>query len=101
MKILVTEEQIENLMSKYEGNVDNKILTYMKRHFPITTKKLEGFPRTFRFITIDDYGRNLDDSKKMLVNRMFNILEDEFPDVDKNIIRRTIKYYIDISRSID
>lgn len=101
MRILVTEQQMENLKSKYEGNIDNKILTHLKRHFPISTKKLDGFEKPFRFIYIDDRTRNLDDSKKYLVNKIFSILEDEFSNTDKNLIRRTIKYYIDASRELN
>ena len=41
---------------------------------------------------------DLDDNKKYLVNRIFNEVEDEFTGMDKNIMRRTIKYYIDVNR---
>jgi hypothetical protein len=47
---------------------------------------------------IDDKSRNLDDNKKYLVSRIFNEIEDEFPNLDINTARRTIKYYIDVNR---
>ncbi len=50
---------------------------------------------------IDDKTRNLDDNKKYLVARIYNEIEDVFPNLDINIVRRTIKYYIDINRTLD
>jgi hypothetical protein len=100
MRLIITEEEKDEIINKYKDNTDDKLLVYLKRHFPIHQHKSEYFPRPFRFIQIDDKSRNLDDNKKYLVNRIFNEVEDVFTGMDKNIMRRTIKYYIDINRTI-
>jgi hypothetical protein len=101
MRLIITEEEKDEIINKYKDNTDDKLLVYLKRHFPIHQTKSEYFPKPFRFVQIDDKSRNLDDNKKYLVNRIFNEVEDEFSGMDKNIMRRTIKYYIDINRTID
>jgi hypothetical protein len=98
MRLIITEEEKDEIINKYKDNTDNKLLVYLKRHFPVRQTKIDSFPKPFRFIQIDDKSRNLDDNKKYLVNRIFNEVEDEFTGMDKNIMRRTIKYYIDVNR---
>ena len=100
MKFIITEDQ-KNLIDKYSGNTDEKVLSHLKRHFPIQVQEFEWFDKPFRTIFIDDKTRNLDTNKKYLVNTIFYLLEDIFPNVDKNILRRTIKYYIDVNRTLD
>lgn len=96
MRLIITEEEKDDIINKYKDNTDNKLLVYLKRHFPVRQTKIDSIP--FRFIQIDDKSRNLDDNKKYLVSRIFNEVEDEFTGMDKNIMRRTIKYYIDVNR---
>jgi hypothetical protein len=103
MKIIITEQQKEELFNKYSGNTDNRVLNYLKRHFPVSTYVTDmdfgNLPQLkFRHIFICGKSKNLDDSKKYLVGAIFNCMEDEFKDVDKEVIRRTIKKYLDICR---
>jgi hypothetical protein len=100
-KLIITEEEKEEILNKYDNTTDNKLLTHLKRHFPINVFSVEGFSRPFRRIQINGKEKSLDDNKKYLVNRIVDSVEDEFPNLDKNIMRRTIKYYIDISRTLD
>lgn len=100
MRLIITEEEKNDIISKYNDNTDKRLLNYLKRHFPIHKREIDFGDRPFvhRTIMIDDKSRNLDDNKKYLVSRIFNEIEDEFPNLDINTARRTIKYYIDVNR---
>lgn len=100
MRLIITEEEKNDIISKYKGNTDEKLLNYLKRHFPIYKREFDFGDRPYihRVIMIDDKTRNLDDNKKYLVGRIFNEIEEVFPNLDTNIARRTIKYYIDVNR---
>lgn len=103
MKIIITEQQKEDLFNKYSENTDDGVLNYLKRHFPVNTYETNmDFgdlpPLKFRHIYICGKSKNLDSSKKYLLNYIFNCMEGEFPNVDDEVIRRTIKKYIDICR---
>ena len=100
-KLIITEEEKKEILNKYIDNIDEKFLTHLKRHFPIYAFSVDGFPKPFRRIRINDKEKSLDDNKKYLVNRIVDSVEDEFPNLDKNVMRRTIKYFIDISRTLD
>ena len=100
-KLIITEEEKKEILNKYIDNIDEKLLTYLKRHSPISVLSVDGFSKPFRRIRINYKEKSLDDNKKYLVNRIVDSVEDEFPNLDKNVMRRTIKYFIDISRTLD
>jgi len=45
---------------------------------------------------IDDKLYHVENNKKNLVNRIYYLISEDFPSVDKSILRRTIKMYIDM-----
>lgn len=98
MKLIITEEEKKEIINKYLDNTDKNVLIHLKRNFPIFTEKLENFENPFKFILIDGKTKNLNQSKSFLVNKIYNIISDNFPNLDESIIRRTIKYYIDLSK---
>ena len=101
MRIIITEEQQNMLMNDNEEKYDKRILTYLFRHFPVDTRTLNFTPEIkIRNIYIGDKSRNLDsNSKKYLVNSIYNIISEDIPITDENITRKTIKYFIDLVRS--
>ena len=100
-KLIITEEEKKEILNKYIDNIDEKFLTHLKRHSPIYAFSVEGFSNPFRRIQIDGKEKNLDNNKKYLVNKIVYSVEDDFPNLDKDVMRRTVKYYIDISRTLD
>ena len=100
MRLIITEEEKNDIINKYRGNIDDKLLNHLKRHFPIYRREYDFGDKPFihRSIMIDDRTRNLDDNKKYLVGKIFSSIEDVFPNLDTNIARRTIKYYIDVNQ---
>jgi hypothetical protein len=102
-RLIITEEEKEDILQKYnEDNTDKKILTYLKRHYPISkpfaNSKFfdEDFMKNRIMIKIDDKLHSVDDNKKSLVNRLFNEIDDVFPGVDVSLKRRTIKKFVDL-----
>ena len=102
-RLIITESEKEEILNRYnEENTDKQILVYLKRHFPVfkpfESSELEGvdFLKKMIKILIDDKTYIVNDSKKIIVNRLFNEIDDVFPDVDTSIKRRTIKKYLDL-----
>jgi hypothetical protein len=102
-RLIITESEREEILNKYnEENTDKKILTFLKRHFPLSkpfeNSKFfdEDFMKNRIMIRIDDKLHSVNDNKKELVNRLFNEIDDVFPGVDVSLKRRTIKKFIDL-----
>jgi hypothetical protein len=102
-RLIITESEREEILNKYnEENTDKKILTFLKRHFPISKPFVnskffdEDFMKNRIMIRVDDKLLSVDDNKKTLVNRLFNEIDDVFPGVDVSIKRRTIKKFVDM-----
>jgi hypothetical protein len=89
----LTREEKEDILSKYEGNTSDKLLNHLKRNYPVVTYEILGKP--YKMIIINEKNYYLEGNKKFLVNKLTNILEDEWVFLDRNELRRTIKKYID------
>jgi len=91
----ITEEEKREILSKYDDNTSDELLTHLKRTYPITTQKLDFMKTPIKFIHIDDKTRILTGNKKATVDRLFSIEEDRWMNLGKPIIRRTIKKFLD------
>ena len=47
-------------------------------------------------VLVDDKLYMISQNKKYLVNKISSILEEMFPSVEKPILRKTVKYYLDV-----
>jgi hypothetical protein len=91
----ITEEEKKEILSKYDGNTSNELLTHLKRNYPSSETKFDWMEKPLKQIKIDDKSYWLFDNKKYLVGRLFSELEDEWIHLGVPILRRTIKKYID------
>jgi hypothetical protein len=85
-------------LSKYSGNTSSQILTYLKRNFntyEIKSSNYDWMVNPIKFVVVDEKSYLIDGNKKMLVNRIYNLIQDVFPTVDISILRRTIKMFLD------
>jgi hypothetical protein len=85
-------------LSKYSGNTSSQILTYLKRNFntyEIKSSNYDWMINPIKFVVVDEKSYLIDGNKKMLVNRIYNQIQDVFPTVDISILRRTIKMFLD------
>jgi len=93
--MIITEEEKKVILSKYQDNTSNELLTYLKRHFPVVTHKFDWVDKPFKQLSIDQKTYRLDGNKKYLVGKLFNILESDWVHLGEPLIRRTIKKFID------
>jgi hypothetical protein len=94
--MILSEEEKEDIRKKYEGNYSNEILTHLRRNYPVYEFELRLTETKIKQILVDDKLYILSQNKKFVVNKISSILEDVFPSVEKSILRRTVKYYLDI-----
>ncbi len=91
----ITEEERKEIMSKYDGNTSNELLTYLKRHFPVTEFKFDWMEVPIKQLSIDSKTYTINSNKKYLVGKLFNYLQDEWTHIDTPTLRRTIKKFLD------
>ena len=71
-RLIITEQEKKDILDKYQDDTDPKILTYLRRHCPVTVIDAEFYKGIYNFISED------------------------FPDYDEKIVRRTIKKFLDL-----
>jgi hypothetical protein len=98
MKLIISEEERQEILGRYKDNIDDKLLNYLKRNFNIYSQELEWLDKPIKFINIHGKTKSLNQNKSYLVNKLASEVSEEFPKLDEKIIRRTIKLFIDINR---
>lgn len=82
----------EELIDK--GGISDNVLNYLKTNYPKKTESTPYFGLK-SFIIIDDKPYYFDySSKKLILNKIYWEIEDEFNHVVKSVLRRTIRHYI-------
>lgn len=93
--MMISEQERKQILSKYSGDTSDELLTYLKRHFPVTEIKHDWMEEPIKFIQIEDKSRLLKDNKKYLVGRIYDLILDMWIGLGEKKIRRTIKKYLD------
>jgi hypothetical protein len=104
MRLILEDSEKKDILSKYEDNTSNELLTYLRRNYPVTEYPLPRYePQTDSykdimtpFISIDSKSYYVEYNKKNLVNKIFFGIEDIFTNLGTDIKRRTIKKYLDM-----
>jgi hypothetical protein len=91
----LTEEEKKEILSKYQDNTSDELLTHLKRTYHIFSEKLDWMDAPIKYINIDGKTRMLTNHKKNMVNRIYSLEEDRWISLGKEVIRRTIKKFID------
>jgi hypothetical protein len=94
--MILSEQEKEDIRKKYEGNYSNEILVHLRRNYPVYEFKNKFMDSPVKQILVDDKLYMLSQNKKYLVNKISSILEDTITSVEKPILRRTVKYYLDM-----
>lgn len=95
MNMVISEEEKREILSKYQENISNELLNYLKRHFPASEYKVDWLEEPIKQISIDYKTHPIKNNKKYLVGKLFHYVRDEWLNLDDKTIRRTIKKYID------
>jgi hypothetical protein len=96
--MIISEQEKEDIRKKYEGNYSNEILIHLRRNFPVYEFESKWMESPIKQILVDDKLYMLSQNKKYLVNKISSVIEEIFPSVEKPILRRTVKYYLDVLR---
>jgi hypothetical protein len=91
----ITESEKKEILSKYNGNTSNELLTYLKRNFPTSDYTHPFFDEPIKRISIDDKSHIIKGNKKYLVNKIMSYIEDEWVHLGNDVLRRTVKKFID------
>lgn len=98
MKILITEDQKKEIIKKYQGEINNDIMTYLRRHYPVFSidPKL-GLTQFYgnKGILVDEKVYPIKENKNLLTNIISAEIVDEFIDLGIPTIRKTVKTYLD------
>jgi len=93
--MILSENDKKEILAKYTGETSNEVLTHLKRNFPTYDFQLKWMEKPLRQILVDDKLVILEKNKKYLVGKIFSTIEDQFPHIEKSVLRRTIKKYLD------
>jgi hypothetical protein len=93
--MILTEEEKRQILSKYDENTSNELLTYLKRNFPVSEFKFDWMNKPIKQISIDDKTYNIEYKKKYLVGKISSLIQDEWVHLENDVLRRTIKKFID------
>ena len=93
MIMYISEEEKKQILSKYQDNTSDEFLRQLIRTYPVDSQKI--LDTIVHFITIDDKRKILTGNKKLMVNKIFNLEDGKWSDIDEPTLRRTIKKYID------
>jgi len=94
--MILSEQEKEDIRKKYEENYSNEILTHLKRNYTVYEFDIKFMDSPVKQILVDDKLYMLSKNKKYLVNKISSVLEDTFTSVEKPILRRTVKFYLDM-----
>ena len=66
--MILTEEEKKQILSKYDGNTSNELLTYLKRNFPVSEFKFDWMNKPIKQMMVDDKIYNIEYKKKYLLH---------------------------------
>lgn len=92
--LVISEEERKEILSKYKEDTSEDLLNYLKRHFPSGQSEIEGW-QPMKYVMVGDKMRYLKGNKKYLVGKISDMVNDEWIHLGNQIIRRTVKKYID------
>lgn len=95
MFMLITEEEKNDILSKYLDNTSNELLIFLKRHYPTHEETLDWLDKPIKFISIDLKSTPIIGNKKYLTNKIYNLVGDKWNHLGETMVRRTIKKFID------
>lgn len=94
-RLIITEQEKKDILDKYQDDTEPKILTYLRRNFPVSEINNEFF-KGMHYVLIDDKTHIVERNKKYLVGKIYYYISEDFPDYDEKIVRRTIKKFLDL-----
>jgi hypothetical protein len=91
----MTEKEINEIKSNYDGGHSPELLNHLKRHFRTFELNYDWMTSPVKMIVINEKGYSLYENKKFLTSKISNIVEDEWIHLGIPKIRKTVKYFLD------
>ena len=91
----LTEEQLNEMKSNYDGKPAQKLLNHLKRNYPTHEVNFDWMTSPIKMISVDEKNYHLAENKKYLTEKIFNLLGSEWASLGTPTIRKTIKYFLD------
>lgn len=95
-KILITEQEKQDILNKYQDNTDEKVFVYLRRKYPVHSMELPVANIYKKYIMVNDKMRYLTGNKDYLKSLIKNEIIDDFPDVPVPTLVRTIKKFLSL-----
>lgn len=96
--MILSEEDKKEILDKYKDNISKEVLNALKRGFPIEEVNFTFGSQFPKMIGVGGKSYWIEGHKKYLVGKISLMLEDQFPNVDKGTLRRTVKFYLDLMK---
>jgi hypothetical protein len=97
--MIINEQEKKDILSKYQDDTSNELLTYLKRHYPVSVINsdwmIDSGIDPIKMIFVDEKQYVLSGNKKYLVSKIDSDLGDDWTGTPEKIRRRTIKKYLD------
>jgi len=104
MKIIITEEQKDEILSSLQDGINKDVYNHIKRRYPLYAIDPElGFTNVYgkNRILIDDKLYHIKENKKRLVNIILYDIVEDFQAIGIPVLRKTIKKFLDDVVDID
>lgn len=93
--MLLTEQEKKDILSKYSNDTSDELLNHLKRAYPVDEYKLTWMEKPIKSISIDGKSQYISNNKKYIVSKISNELEDNWGHLGTQLLRRTVKKFID------
>lgn len=95
-KIIITEQERQDILNKYQDNTDDKVFTYLRRNYPVMELEPSFLDKKIKYIVVGEKMRYLQGNKDYLKTLIKNEIIDNFPDVSVPTLVRTIKKFLSL-----
>jgi len=95
INMLLTEQEKKDILSKYSNDTSDELLNHLKRAYPVDEYKSTWMEKPIKSISIDGKSQYISNNKKYIVSKISNELEDNWGHLGTQLLRRTVKKFID------
>lgn len=99
-RIIISEDEKKDILSKYTDNIDKSLLLYLRRNFPVSTVTLFDDIK-MKKLTIEDKWYTVEDNKSYLTKKLKLEVQDVFPGLSEQLLVKTIRYFLDLILTSD
>jgi len=73
---------------------EDSIVSYLEENYPIERLTIPDLYEDKLFIIVDEKPYFIDRNKSLLTNKLYLILQEEFPGIEKGVLRRSIREFL-------